>query len=116
MTYRDARPARGGLRKRNRDRDVSQRPRTVLLPLLNLTVATDLLTVAASLIAGPERFLPRSARVLVLAVVTVPEGQPPAEGRAMARAYRAMLSYLPASVTLPGPPASQAPVPVQVAV
>jgi glucosyl-3-phosphoglycerate synthase len=93
---------------------VAQRPRTVLLPLLNLAVAPDLLTLAASLIAGQERFLPHSAHVLVLAVVTMPEGQTPAEGRAMARAYRAMLSYLPATVTLPGPQGSA--VPLQIAV
>ncbi|HUS15972.1 MAG TPA: universal stress protein, partial [Chloroflexia bacterium] len=90
------------------------RPCTVLVPLLNLSMAPEALSLAASLIAGPEPFLPQRARVVVLAVVTVPEGQPPADGRNMARAYRAMLGYLPATVTAagtpPGEPALQVPV------
>lgn len=82
--------------------EVRLRPRTILLPLLNLSVAPDLLTLAAGLIAGSEPFLSRQAAIVVLAVVTVPRGRPPAEGRSMARAYRAMLGYLPATITAPG--------------
>jgi glucosyl-3-phosphoglycerate synthase len=80
------------------------RLRTVLVPLLNVSVAQDLLSLAAGLIAGPDKFLPHQARVLVLAVVAVPEGHPPSEGRNMARAYRAMLGYLPATIRPPGAP------------
>jgi glucosyl-3-phosphoglycerate synthase len=82
------------------------RLRTVLVPMLNVSVAQDLLSLAAGLIAGADTFLPHQARVLVLAVVAVPEGHPPSEGRNMARAYRAMLSYLPAGIRPPGEPAS----------
>jgi len=80
------------------------RLRTVLVPMLNVSVAQDLLSLAAGLIAGADKFLPHQARVLVLAVVAVPEGHPPSEGRNMARAYRAMLSYLPAGIRPPGEP------------
>ncbi|HEX6608112.1 MAG TPA: hypothetical protein VF276_14500, partial [Chloroflexia bacterium] len=80
------------------------RLRTVLVPMLNVSVAQDLLSLAAGLIAGPDRFLPHQARVLVLAVVAVPEGHPPSEGRQIARAYRAMLGYLPAAIRPPGTP------------
>ncbi len=83
-------------------REPITRPCTVLVPLLNLSVAPALLGLAAALIAGADSYLPHEARVLVLAVVPVPAGQPPAEGRNMARAYRAMLGYLPATVTPPG--------------
>jgi glycosyltransferase involved in cell wall biosynthesis/nucleotide-binding universal stress UspA family protein len=71
------------------------RPRTALIPLLNVSAAPDLLALAASLIAGSDRYLPHAARIVVLAVVRVPEDEPPAEARNMARAYRAMLGYLP---------------------
>ncbi len=81
---------------------MASRPQTVLLPLLNLSVAPDLLSLAATLLAGPERVLPRAARVLVLAVVVVPPGRPPAEGQGMARAYRALLGYLPSKAAAAG--------------
>ena len=74
------------------------RPRTALIPLLNVSAAPDLLALAASLIAGSDRYLPHAARIVVLAVVRVPEDEPPAEARSMARAYRAMLGYLPPTV------------------
>ena len=81
---------------------MDRRPRTVLVPLLNLTVAPDLLSLAAGMVAGAEPFPPQRARVLVLAVVAVPAGQSPAEAQAMARGYRAMLGYLPSTITPPG--------------
>jgi len=95
-------------------REPITRPCTVLVPLLNLSVAPALLSLAAALIAGADSYLPHEARVLVLAVVTVAPGQPPAAGRNMARAYRAMLGYLPATVTPPGPPSGAAPLQVPV--
>ncbi|MDQ2808999.1 MAG: glycosyltransferase [Chloroflexota bacterium] len=95
-------------------REPITRPCTVLVPLLNLSVAPALLSLAAALIAGADPYLPHEARVLVLAVVTVAPGQRPAEGRNMTRAYRAMLGYLPATVTPPGPPVQGAPLQVPV--
>ncbi|MGI8586875.1 MAG: universal stress protein [Chloroflexia bacterium] len=89
------------------------RLRTILIPLLNLSVAPDMLSLAAGLIAGSESFLSHRARIVVLAVVTVAPGQAPGEGSNMARAYRAMLGYLPQAVAAPGPetaPALQVPV------
>ena len=95
-------------------REPITRPCTVLVPLLNLSVAPALLSLAAALIAGSDPYLPHEARVLVLAVVAVAPGQRPAEGRNMARAYRAMLGYLPATVTPSGPAAQTAPLQVPV--
>jgi nucleotide-binding universal stress UspA family protein len=79
------------------------RPSTVLIPLLNLSVAPAMLGLAAALIAGPDLYLPPAARIVVVAVVTVPTGQLPEDGRNMARAYRAMLGYLPSQATVPTP-------------
>lgn len=95
-------------------REPLPRPCTVLVPLLNLSVAPALLSLAAALIAGADSYLPHEAHIVVLAVVTVAPGQRPAEGRNMTRAYRAMLGYLPATVTPPGPPAATAPLQVPV--
>src|SRR5918912_3102222 len=81
---------------------------TVLVPMLNLGVASDMIELAAILAAGPRaghrRNLRASAttarstastsgadpRVVVVGVVEVPPDQPLATGLVMARAYRAL--------------------------
>ncbi len=88
-------------------------PCTVLVPMLNLSVADDTLQVAALLAAGhpdhPDRPTPRppdgsggqppmagnEPRVVVLSVVEVPPDQPLTSGLDMARSYRALLDFLP---------------------
>jgi glucosyl-3-phosphoglycerate synthase len=75
-----------------------RQPRTVLVPLLNLGVATELVHLAAALVAGVQETPPPEARVVVLGVVEVPPDGHLSEGRSMARAYRALLSFLPSEV------------------
>ncbi len=73
-------------------------PRTVLVPLLNLGVATELVHLAAALVAGAQGVPQPPAQVVVLGVVEVPPDSPVSDGRSMARAYRALLSFLPNEV------------------
>jgi glucosyl-3-phosphoglycerate synthase len=75
-----------------------RQPRTVLVPLLNLGVATELVHLAAALVAGVRGQPLPNARVVVLGVVEIPPNGHVAEGRSMARAYRALLSFLPSEV------------------
>ena len=73
-------------------------PRTVLVPLLNLGVATELVHLAAALAAGVQEAPPPDARVVVLGVVEIPPDGHLADGRSMARAFRAWLRFLPSEV------------------
>jgi len=86
--------------------------RTVLVPLLNLGVAPELVQLAAALAAGTGECPPPGVRVIVLGVVEVPKGQHLADGRNMARSYRALLSFLPSRVEIgaPGQPGCAVPV------
>ena len=86
--------------------------RTVLVPLLNLGVAPELVQLAAALAAGTGECPPPGVRVIVLGVVEVPKGQHLADGRNMARSYRALLSFLPSQVEIgaPGQPGCAVPV------
>src|SRR5829696_5146880 len=75
-------------------------PRTVLVPLLNLSVATELVHLAAALVAGMDGVPPAEGRVIVLGVVEVPRDSPLSDGMNIARAYRALLSFLPNEVLI----------------
>lgn len=83
---------------------------TVLVPMLNLSVATDLIQLAAVLALGPHRreragpTLPTVAqgRIVVVGVVEVPADQPLTTGLVMARSYRALLDFLPSEVEVDG--------------
>jgi glucosyl-3-phosphoglycerate synthase len=88
-------------------------PRTVLVPLLNLGVATELVHLAAALVAGGQGVPAPAAQVVVLGVVEVPRDGHVTAGRSMARAYRALLSFLPNEVPL-SPAAGGTPVSVPV--
>ncbi|MBF6614851.1 MAG: universal stress protein [Chloroflexi bacterium] len=85
-------------------------PTTVLVPMLNVGVATELLQLAGALAAGfgaprenerlsshPVPYLPH---LVVLSVVEVPAGQPLSMGLDMARSYRALLDFLPSQVAV----------------
>lgn len=88
-------------------------PRTVLVPLLNLSVATELVHLAAALVAGMDGLPPADGRVIVLGVVEVPRDSPLSDGMNIARAYRALLGFLPNEVPIE-PPAGGAPCTVPV--
>lgn len=92
-------------------------PRTVLVPMLNLSIANDMLHLAAVLASGhkPPPSIsptplddiafaqPRSQpRIVVLGVVEVPDGQPLTMGMDMARSYRALFDFLPPDVDAEG--------------
>ncbi len=85
-------------------------PITVLVPMLNVGVATELLQLAGTLAACfgaphenellssyPSSHLPH---LVVLSVVEVPAGQPLSMGLDMARSYRALLDFLPSQVAV----------------
>lgn len=85
-------------------------PTTVLVPMLNLSLAPDMLQLAALLAVGfssptgsqdlsPDHPKPH---VIVLGVVEVPEDQPLSTGLDMARSYRALLHFLPSEVEAGG--------------
>ena len=89
-------------------------PRTVLVPLLNLSVATELVHLAAALVAGMDGLPPADGRVVVLGVVEVPPDSPLSDGMNIARAYRALLSFLPNEVPIePAAGGAACTVPVQ---
>src|SRR5207253_8285865 len=79
---------------------------TVLVPMLNLSVATDLIQLAAVLALGSHKrdqkglVLPggAEARIVVVGVVEVPADQPLTTGLVMARSCRALLDFLPSEV------------------
>ncbi|HEX9990627.1 MAG TPA: universal stress protein [Chloroflexia bacterium] len=81
-------------------------PGTVLVPAINLAVATDTLQLAGMLAAGSrfavsdqeEDSSQSQPRVVVLGVVEVPPDQPLTTGLDLARSYRAMLDFLPSQV------------------
>jgi hypothetical protein len=103
-------------------------PTTVLVPMLNLSVAEDILQVAAILAAGEStppahgtgqgrhpgqhagQYHPHSdteriagiPRVVVLSVVEVPPDQLLTSGLGMARSYRALLDFLPSHIHIGG--------------
>ncbi len=95
-------------------------PRTVLMPMLNLSIANDMLHLAAvlafghrsplSLLVSPTPlddtvFVPHAGpqpRIVVLGVVEVPSGQPLTMGMDMARSYRALFDFLPPEVDVGG--------------
>src|SRR5438045_6879574 len=84
---------------------------TVLVPVLNLGLATDMLQLAGVFAAGPHSG-PRSAaaslpdglepRIVVVGVVEVPADQSLTTGLVMARSYRALLDFLPSEVEANG--------------
>src|SRR5690242_11897414 len=91
---------------------------TVLVPMLNLGVASDMIEIAAVLAAGPRAGHRRNGgasvatattattatssgaepRVVVVGVVEVPPDEPLTTGLVMARSYRALLDFLPSAV------------------
>src|SRR5438034_9041618 len=90
---------------------------TVLVPMLNLGVASDMIELAAILAAGPRAERMRNGRasatsatstsgadprVVVVGVVEVPPDQPLTTGLIMARSYRALLDFLPSAVEVAG--------------
>jgi nucleotide-binding universal stress UspA family protein len=90
---------------------------TVLVPMLNLGVATDLIQLAGILASPPSANTSRTrsprpfpspatgfaaARVVVVGVVEVPPDQPLTTGLVMARSYRALLDFLPSEVEVAG--------------
>ena len=83
---------------------------TVLVPMLNLGVATDLIQMAGTLALGMQNAyvggnLPLSriqSRVVVVGVVEVPHDQPLTTGLVLARSYRALLDFLPSEVEVAG--------------
>src|SRR5436190_3010439 len=83
---------------------------TVLVPMLNLSVASDLIQLAAVLALGPHKrdrkapILPgiTDARIVVVSAVEVPADQPLTTGLVMARSYRALLDFLPSEVDVDG--------------
>ncbi|MDQ6694740.1 MAG: hypothetical protein M3014_10025 [Chloroflexota bacterium] len=88
-------------------------PSTVLVPMLNLSVANDMLPMAAILACGSEVHRTTASqrpddpiygvpRVVVLGVVEVPEGQPLTTGLDMARSYRTLFDFIPSSVEVAG--------------
>lgn len=93
-------------------------PRTVLVPMLNLSIANDMLHLAAVLASGHRRAPALSPiplddvafvntagpqpRIVVLGVVEVAEGQPLTTGMDMARSYRALFDFLPPEVDAGG--------------
>lgn len=93
-------------------------PQTVLVPMLNMSVAGDMLHLAAVLALGHRRSPALSPtplddvafvstarpqpRIVVLGVVEVPDGQPLTTGMDMARSYRAMFDFLPSEVDAGG--------------
>jgi nucleotide-binding universal stress UspA family protein len=86
---------------------LTQTATTVLVPMLNLGVATDMIQLAGILAAGPRRNSQhpedthgQQPRVVVVGVVQVPPDQPLATGLVMARSYRALLDFLPSEVDL----------------
>jgi nucleotide-binding universal stress UspA family protein len=85
-------------------------PGTVLVPAINLALATDTLQLAGMLAAG-SRFavsnqehdaIQSQPRVVVLGVVEVPSDQPLTTGLDLARSYRALLDFLPSQVEVGG--------------
>lgn len=81
---------------------------TVLVPMLNLGVATDMIQLAGILATGRQCAQstedddgPRP-RIVVVGVVEVPADQPLATGLIMARSYRALLDFLPSEVEVGG--------------
>jgi glucosyl-3-phosphoglycerate synthase len=82
-------------------------PSTVLVPMLNLGVATDMIQLAGILAASPRPSHPFTRqgpppRVVVVGVVEVPPDQPLATGLVMARSYRALLDFLPSETEVAG--------------
>ncbi|HYP41535.1 MAG TPA: universal stress protein [Chloroflexia bacterium] len=79
-------------------------PGTVLVPAINLAVATDTLQLAGMFAAGSPFALSNQEheaiqpRVVVLGVVEVPADQPLSTGLDLARSYRALLDFLPSQV------------------
>lgn len=83
-------------------------PTTVLVPMLNLSLANDMMGLAAMLAAGTgpssgyEGSHDTAPRVVALGIVEVPQGQPLTMGLDMARSYRALLDFLPTEVGVGG--------------
>lgn len=98
-------------------------PRTVLVPLLNLSIANDMLHLAAVLASGHKPSSSTSPvssispvslddiavaqagpqpRIVVLGVVEVSDKQPLTTGMDMARSYRALFDFLPPEVDAGG--------------
>src|SRR5437016_2276527 len=91
-----------------RRRNLTSTATTVLVPMLNLGVATDMVQLAGILASGrqstPAIEDPHgpTPRVVVVGVVEVPADQPLATGLVMARSYRALLDFLPSEVEVAG--------------
>ncbi|MDQ3929816.1 MAG: hypothetical protein M3328_11825 [Chloroflexota bacterium] len=90
-------------------------PGTVLVPMLNLSIAGDMLQLAAILASGHKSHLSTAPsddtsssrrglvpRIVVLGVVEVPADQPLTMGMDMARSYRALFDFLPSEVDADG--------------